>query len=129
MSSGMRQFFIQNVRTALSSNRNNMPWSAGMLSRNIRPRSRAGSVSAISTSKRCPFSSTLGPVARAEQAARLAANAAPSRCAKPLRMSGETVGAIECVDQACQRGEILRVHVIELDAEVFVVGPDQQAVG
>src|SRR4051812_46373873 len=100
-----------------------------MLSRNIRPRSRVSSVSAISTSKRCPFSSTLGPVARAEHAARLAATAAPSRNEKALRMGRETIGAIKRVDQIRKCGEVLRIHVVELDAQMFIVGPDQQTVG
>src|SRR5690349_1076229 len=99
-----------------------------MLSRNIRPRSRAGSVSAISTSKRRPLSSTLGPVARAAHAARLATHAAPNRSDKWLRMSCRAIGAIERVDQRSERGEVLHVHVVDLDAEMAVIGPHEQRI-
>src|SRR4051794_17133008 len=97
-----------------------------MLSRNIRPRSRAGSVSATSTSKCCPLSSTPGPVARAAQADKPAASAAANR--RRLRISHGAVGAVKRVDQGSERREVLRIHIVELDADAVFVGADQQRV-
>ena len=38
------------------------------------------------------------------------------------------MGAAECIDQGTQRGKILRIHVIKLDADVGAVHSYQQAV-
>src|SRR5512141_2835415 len=66
-----------------------------MLSRNIRPRARASWLSAISTSKRCPFSSTIGPAACTEQAVEAAANAqietAGSQRDRRITVEGEDI--------------------------------------
>src|SRR6185369_17323333 len=102
-----------------------------MLSRNIRPRSRVASLSAISISNRWPFNSALGPVARAVQAARTAqTNAAPisGEIRLPMNAPKSAVGAIERFDQRGQRGKILRIHIVELDAEAAWIHPDEQSV-
>jgi hypothetical protein len=98
MSSGILVFFIQYACGSSWSCTNSMPWSAGIESRNIRPRARSASSSAISTEKRLPLTSTHGvslPVAQAgRQAARAVAaiREAANRVMHGLRGGAATFG-------------------------------------